>query len=138
MREEIFGPILPVFGYHDLNEVISAINAQPKPLVVYCFTENNDVKQALLNQTSSGAFVVNTIAMHLANPELPFGGVGKSGYGRYHGKSGFDICSNPKSVADLQILEAANGLFPPYTPEKAVSHTLKKAFIMKMARMGNL
>jgi len=120
MREEIFGPILPVQGYDDLQKVIHAINSQPKPLAIYCFTEDNEVKEKLLNQTSSGAFVVNDIARHLGNPELPFGGVGKSGYGRYHGKSGFDSCSNPKSVADLKILEMANIRFPPYTPEKAV------------------
>jgi aldehyde dehydrogenase (NAD+) len=138
MREEIFGPILPVFGYDDLQKVIQTINSQPKPLTVYCFTEDEQVKEKLLKQTSSGAFVVNEIGMHLANPEFPFGGVGKSGYGRYHGKSGFDVCSNPKSVADLKILEMANMRFPPYTNEKAVRFPLNAASSYGDGKNGKL
>lgn len=126
MRDEIFGPILPVFGYDELDSVIEKINSRPKPLTVYVFTENKAVKDRVRVETSAGAFVVNDVAIHLINPELPFGGVGMSGYGRYHGKCGFDACSNPKSVVDAKIMDSwpVSLRFPPYTPQKEVTPSL--------------
>ena len=122
MKEEIFGPILPILGYDDLNEVIRKINDRPKPLVVYCFSNNLKIRQRIKNQTSSGAYVVNDVAVQLMNNQFPFGGVGMSGYGRYHGKCGFDACCNPKSVMEAKIVDSFpnNQRFPPYTESKQV------------------
>jgi aldehyde dehydrogenase (NAD+) len=97
MTEEIFGPILPVVGYDELDYLINLINTKPKPLVVYCFSNDKTVRDRLSRETSSGAFVVNDVVVQLLNTDLPFGGVGQSGSGRYHGRSGFLACSNLKS-----------------------------------------
>jgi len=134
MKEEIFGPILPVFGYDDLSTVIDLINSRPKPLTVYSFTEDCQVKNRIKKETSAGAFVNNDVAVHLINPELPFGGVGMSGSGRYHGKCGFDVCSNPKSVVDVKILDVypMTQRFAPYTQQKASTLTFM------MSKMGKL
>jgi aldehyde dehydrogenase (NAD+) len=78
--------------------VISEIQSRPKPLVVYAFSENSKNIKLIKEKTRSGSFVVNDAVVHLLNCHLPFGGVGASGYGRYHGKSGFLAFSNPKSV----------------------------------------
>lgn len=80
------------------------------------------MKEKVKTETSAGAFVVNDVAIHLINPELPFGGVGLSGSGRYHGKCGFDACSNPKSVVDAKILDMypVSLRFPPYKPQGEV------------------
>jgi acyl-CoA reductase-like NAD-dependent aldehyde dehydrogenase len=89
MTEEIFGPILPLKIYSKLEEVISEIGARPKPLVVYAFSSDKKNIERLRNNTISGSFVINDVVVQLLNPNLPFGGVGASGYGRYHGKAGF-------------------------------------------------
>ncbi len=98
MQEEIFGPILPVLAYDNLDEAIAAVNARPKPLALYLFTESAKVQQTVLAQVSFGGGCVNDTLYHLANPHLPFGGVGESGIGGYHGKHSFDTFSHHKSV----------------------------------------
>ena len=96
MQEEIFGPILPVLTFNNINEVIAQINAHPKPLAMYYFGKNN-VEQ-LLEQTSAGGVCVNETITHLLNPEMPFGGVGGSGFGAYHGKYSFDTFTHYKPI----------------------------------------
>lgn len=98
MQEEIFGPILPILVYDDLEEVITAVQARPKPLALYLFTEDTSVKDQVLTRLSFGGGCVNDTLMHLATPYLPFGGVGESGIGSYHGKFSFETFSHQKSV----------------------------------------
>jgi len=91
MKEEIFGPILPVFTFSKIDEAIAFINERDKPLVIYYFGKVllNANKDLLIKKTSSGGFCMNDTLFHLLNSDLPFGGVGASGYGRYHGFEGF-------------------------------------------------
>lgn len=98
MQDEIFGPILPILEFEDLSEVIKEIRDYPKPLSLYIFSENKDVQQEVLNNVSFGGGCVNDTVYHFASPYLPFGGVGSSGMGAYHGKGNFDSFSHQKSV----------------------------------------
>ncbi len=98
MSEEIFGPILPVLEYENIDELISKINERQKSLTLYLFTNNNQLKDKVIRDTSSGSLSINETLSHLNNPELPFGGVGYSGIGSYHGKWGFIELSHEKSV----------------------------------------
>ncbi|WP_413200193.1 aldehyde dehydrogenase [Nostoc piscinale] len=98
MQEEIFGPILPVIEYTDITEAIALINSKPKPLALYLFSQNKNLQQRVLQETSSGGVCLNDTVMHLGVSSLPFGGVGDSGIGNYHGKAGFDTFSHHKSV----------------------------------------
>ncbi|MFJ7735553.1 aldehyde dehydrogenase family protein [Lysinibacillus sp. NPDC097287] len=98
MQEEIFGPILPVLTYTDLEDVINQINARPKPLGLYIFSEDQSVVNSLLSQTSSGGATVNDVLRHMLEPNLPFGGVNESGIGRYTGIFGFKEFSHERGV----------------------------------------
>lgn len=98
MQEEIFGPILPVLEYDTLEEAIAFINDRPKPLALYVFSRNKDVQTQVLSDTSSGGACINDTIMQVGVSELPFGGVGDSGIGSYHGKASFDTFSHQKSV----------------------------------------
>ncbi|MEO2076159.1 MAG: aldehyde dehydrogenase [Bacillus sp. (in: firmicutes)] len=98
MQDEIFGPILPVLEYSNLDDVIEGIHQHPKPLALYIFTESNNIQQEVLNSVSFGGGCVNDTVYHFASPYLPFGGVGNSGIGAYHGKGNFDTFSHNKSV----------------------------------------
>jgi aldehyde dehydrogenase (NAD+) len=98
MQDEIFGPILPVLEYGDLQEAIALINARPKPLALYFFSRDKALQEHVLRETSSGGVCINDTILHLAVSELPFGGVGTSGIGSYHGKAGFDTFSHQKSI----------------------------------------
>ena len=98
MQDEIFGPLLPVLEYDDLSEVIEGIHRHPKPLALYIFSENNNIQEEVLNKVSFGGGCVNDTVYHFVSPYLPFGGVGTSGIGAYHGKGNFDTFSHQKSV----------------------------------------
>lgn len=98
MQEEIFGPILPVLEYEQLDEVIEAVNRQPKPLACYVFTASKEVEQRVIKEIPFGGGCVNDTVIHLSTPYLPFGGVGSSGMGSYHGKASFDQFSHHKSI----------------------------------------
>ncbi|KAA0544631.1 aldehyde dehydrogenase [Bacillus sp. BGMRC 2118] len=98
MADEIFGPILPVMEYTDLTEVISGIQNHPNPLALYVFTESAEIEKEVLTNISFGGGCVNDTLYHLASPHLPFGGVGNSGMGAYHGKGSFDTFSHKKAV----------------------------------------
>ncbi|TDK60935.1 aldehyde dehydrogenase [Bacillus salipaludis] len=98
MQDEIFGPILPVLEYGIAEKMVEKINARPKPLSLYLFSESNEFQSFILNQISFGGGCINDTVYHLSSPYLPFGGVGESGIGAYHGKGSFDVFSHEKSV----------------------------------------
>ncbi|MBM7713717.1 aldehyde dehydrogenase (NAD+) [Bacillus thermophilus] len=98
MKEEIFGPILPVLEYGELNEVIEGIHQHPNPLALYLFSKGSETKKEIVNSVSFGGGCINDTIYHFANPHLPFGGVGTSGIGSYHGKNSFDAFSHQKSI----------------------------------------
>ncbi|WP_339783245.1 aldehyde dehydrogenase [Paenibacillus sp. FSL R7-0313] len=98
MQEEIFGPILPVFTYSDLNPMLDEIVRRPKPLALYLFTQDEQLQDQVLNQVSFGGGCINDTLSHMTSHYLPFGGVGESGMGSYHGQQSFDVFSHHKSV----------------------------------------
>jgi aldehyde dehydrogenase (NAD+) len=98
MTEEIFGPIFPLLTYHRLEEVKTFVTGRPKPLALYLFTDNGDVEKDITQNLSYGGGCINDTLMHIATPHLPFGGVGESGIGSYHGESSFSTFSHYKSV----------------------------------------
>ena len=98
MGEEIFGPILPLFSYHDLGECVDFINGREKPLALYLFSRRRETVRRVLDSCSFGGGCVNDTILHLANPRLPFGGVGASGMGNYHGKASFDTFTHWRSI----------------------------------------
>ena len=118
MSQEIFGPILPVLRYKDLNEVIQYIQGQDKPLALYVFGHNQKQIDKILSQTSSGAAVINNLVVHLVNPYAPFGGVGGSGQGSYHGEFGFKAFSHERTVMKQSSIGITHWLYPPYTSWK--------------------
>jgi aldehyde dehydrogenase (NAD+)/coniferyl-aldehyde dehydrogenase len=114
MQEEIFGPILPVIGYDSVDDAIAFVNARPRPLALYYFGSRGRDLEAVLERTVSGGVTVNNTALHVVQENLPFGGVGPSGMGEYHGRAGFDRFSKLKSVFIDGRLSAASLLAPPY------------------------
>ncbi len=98
MEEEIFGPVLPIITYHDIDEMIQQVSERPKPLALYLFTENNRISKKIIEEISFGSSCINDTVYQIATPHLPFGGVGASGTGAYHGKKSFDEFSHEKSV----------------------------------------
>ena len=114
MKEEIFGPILPVLEYDDLGEAIAKINARPKPLALYFFSKNKGKQQRVLHETSSGGVCINDTVMQFGVTSLPFGGVGDSGIGSYHGKASFDTFSHYKSVLKKSFLLDLKWRYAPY------------------------
>ncbi len=118
MADEIFGPILPVLPVDDLDEAIAFVNARPKPLALYVFSTDRAAQDRVLERTSSGGAAVNHIWLHLAVPGLPFGGVGPSGMGAYHGRHSFELFSHRKAVLRKPTLIDPTLMYPPYTPTK--------------------
>lgn len=118
MEEEIFGPVLPVLEYEDLNEIINKINSRPKPLALYLFTESREVEKKVVENISYGGGCINDTMTHLASPFLPFGGVGTAGVGSYHGQRSFETFSHMKSVLKKSTRFNLKFIFPPYTKKK--------------------
>ncbi len=118
MQEEIFGPILPVLAVPDMERAIAFVNAREKPLALYLFTRNTEVEQQVIGRTSSGGVCVNATIWHIANPNLPFGGVGESGLGAYHGRHSFELFSHKKSVVSKPTRFDVRLAYPPYTKAK--------------------
>ncbi|BCK75670.1 coniferyl-aldehyde dehydrogenase [Acetobacter aceti NBRC 14818] len=114
MQEEIFGPVLPVLTYRTLDEAIAFINARPRPLALYYFGEKRAERDRLLSHTISGNVTINGTLMHYAQDDLPFGGVGDSGIGAYHGKEGFLALTHPRGIYKQGRLNAATLLQPPF------------------------
>jgi coniferyl-aldehyde dehydrogenase len=115
-QEEIFGPVLPVVGYESIDEAIAYVNGRPRPLALYYFGGSGAALDAVLARTVSGGVTINNTAMHVLQESLPFGGVGPSGMGHYHGKAGFDTFSKLKPVFVDWRFSATSLLMPPYGP----------------------
>ena len=118
MEEEIFGPILPILEFEDVEDVIRMVNGRPKPLALYVFAEDKRMWQHILERTTFGGGCVNDTISHLVSPHLPFGGVGGSGMGSYHGKKSFDTFTHEKSVLIKPTGINLKFLYPPYSLEK--------------------
>lgn len=114
MREEIFGPILPILTYADAADAVRRINRQPRPLALYWFGRDAAVRDTLLQGTVSGGVTVNDTLLHIGHERLPFGGVGESGWGAYHGETGFLRFTHCKAVLHQSRWGAAHLLYPPY------------------------
>lgn len=125
MEEEIFGPILPILTYDSLEEALKLINSRPKPLALYLFSNNKQKQQQVLKETSSGGVCLNDTIMQVAVSSLPFGGVGDSGIGNYHGKASFSTFSHYKSVLKKGFRFDLNWRYAPYTNKL---ERLKKMF----------
>jgi aldehyde dehydrogenase (NAD+) len=109
MQEEIFGPILPIATYDSIDQALSRIRKNPNPLSLYVFTSSREIEDKVLHSIPFGGGCVNDTIVHLGNPNLPFGGVGGSGIGAYHGESGFHTFSHHKS-----ILRKSTWIDPPF------------------------
>ena len=118
MQEEIFGPLMPVLTWSCAGDVISYIDSRPRPLATYIFTEDRKMKQTMLKRLHFGGGCVNDTIIHLASEYLPFGGVGESGMGCYHGKYGFDTFSHMKSIVDKPFLVDLPMRYQPYSTLK--------------------
>ncbi|MFN6484362.1 MULTISPECIES: aldehyde dehydrogenase [unclassified Nostoc] len=114
MQEEIFGPILPIIEYTDIAEAIALINSRPKPLALYLFSQNKNLQKRVLQETSSGGVCINDTVMQFGVSSLPFGGVGDSGIGNYHGKASFDTFSHKKSVLQNSFWLDLKWRYAPY------------------------
>jgi coniferyl-aldehyde dehydrogenase len=127
MQEEIFGPILPVVAYDDIDDAIAYVNARPRPLALYVFSDRRDAIDEVLTRTISGNVTVNDTLLHYAVEDLPFGGVGPSGMGAYHGEEGFKQFSHAKGVFIQSRWNLAGLLRPPYRKltDAVLSYLLK-------------
>jgi coniferyl-aldehyde dehydrogenase len=116
MKEELFGPLLVVRTYRALDECWRAIQAGPRPLGLYVFTHDAETQRAALDQTHSGGVTFNDVLTHASQDDLPFGGIGPSGMGRYRGVEGFREFSHPRAVfhASRVPLQRLSGLVPPF------------------------
>lgn len=127
MQDEIFGPVLPVITYTDIEDAINYIDGKPRPLAAYVFTDDVDLKETLLKRLHFGGGCVNDTIIHLATENMPFGGVGESGMGHYHGKYGFETFSHLKSIVDKPLWLDLPMRYQPYTrmKEKLIRMFLK-------------
>ncbi|MEO9482789.1 MAG: aldehyde dehydrogenase family protein [Ekhidna sp.] len=116
MEEEIFGPILPIMVYHNIDEVIKFINQKPKPLALYVFAKTKSIITRIKKETSAGMMTINDVVLQFAHPNLPIGGVNNSGIGKAHGHAGFIAFSNEKAIVNQRRgLTMAKTVYPPYS-----------------------
>lgn len=127
MQDEIFGPLLPIVPYSRIDQAFAYVNQRPRPLALYYFGYNKAEQQRVLEQTHSGGVCLNDTLLHVAQDDLPFGGVGPSGMGHYHGHEGFMTFSKAKGVLIKQRFNAARLIYPPYG--KAIQRWVYKLFI---------
>ena len=127
MQEEIFGPLLPIVPYQRLDEAFAYINDRPRPLALYYFGYDKGEQQRVLHETHSGGVCLNDTLLHVAQDDMPFGGVGPSGMGHYHGHEGFLAFSKAKGVLIKQRFNAARLIYPPYGT--AIQKLIQKLFI---------
>ena len=114
MQEEVFGPILPVLEYAQLEDAIAIVNERPKPLALYCFSRNKETQRRILRETSSGGVCINDTNSHILTSFLPFGGIGNSGLGSYQGKASFETFSHNKAVMRRSLSLDMKTRYPPY------------------------
>jgi acyl-CoA reductase-like NAD-dependent aldehyde dehydrogenase len=114
MKEEIFGPILPILTYNDDSDWMEYVQARPHPLALYYFDTNKERIERVLRLTLSGGATINDAILHVAQDDLPFGGVGESGFGAYHGFEGFESFSHKKGVMIQSRISGAKFIHPPY------------------------
>lgn len=114
MEDEIFGPVLPILSYKTLDEAIRIAKERPNPLACYVFTNDRNVEDRVVTEVPFGGGCVNNALIHLANPNMPFGGIGQSGMGGYHGKDSFDVFSHRKSVTKTPMAIDIKLKYPPY------------------------
>ncbi len=126
MQEEIFGPVLPVVSYTDLQEAIDFINAKEKPLALYIFSRDEKNRKKILAETTSGGTCVNDVLIHISNPKLPFGGVNGSGTGSAHGFFGFKSFSHERAVVFQSAFGLTKLIYPPYAAKEGLLKWLKK------------
>jgi aldehyde dehydrogenase (NAD+) len=119
MTEEIFGPLLPIVPVDSVRDAIAFVNARPHPLALYVFAERKSVIDDVLAHTTAGGVTVNGTLMHLTSPHLPFGGIGESGMGAYHGETGVRIFQHRKPVLSRSTKVDPSLAYPPYTDRKA-------------------
>src|SRR5690606_28034753 len=127
MQEEIFGPLLPVLPYRSLDQALDYINDRPRPLALYYFGYDKAEQQRVLENTRSGGVCLNDTLLHVAQDDAPFGGVGASGMGHYHGREGFLTFSTARTVFSKQRFNAARLIYPPYG--KLLQKLVYKLFI---------
>ncbi len=127
MQDEIFGPLLPIVPYNGIDEAFAYINQRPRPLALYYFGYNKREQQRVLHETHSGGVCLNDTLLHVPQEDLPFGGVGPSGMGHYHGHEGFLTFSKAKGVLTKQRFNAARLIYPPYG--KSIQKLIQKLFV---------
>jgi len=127
MQDEIFGPVLPIVPYRGLDQAFAYINQRPRPLALYYFGYNKAEQNRVLHETHSGGVCLNDTLLHVAQDDMPFGGIGPSGMGHYHGHEGFLTFSKAKGVLVKQRLNAAKLIYPPYG--KSIQKLIQKLFI---------
>ena len=125
LNEEIFGPILPIIEYENIESIVKYISSKQKPLALYLFTNNKDVEENILSSISFGGGCINDVVLHIVNPNMPFGGVGNSGIGAYHGIEGFKTFTHSKSILKKSTLFDIPLRYPPYTNKL---NKIKKVF----------
>lgn len=127
MQDEIFGPLLPIVPYQDLDQAFAYINQRPRPLALYYFGYDKREQKRVLSETHSGGVCLNDTLLHVAQDDMPFGGIGPSGMGHYHGHEGFLTFSKAKGVLVKQRFNAAKLIYPPYG--KSIQKLIQKLFI---------
>ncbi|HSC84716.1 MAG TPA: aldehyde dehydrogenase family protein, partial [Pseudomonas sp.] len=127
MQDEIFGPLLPIVPYQRIEDAFAYINDRPRPLALYYFGYNKAEQQRVLHETHSGGVCINDTLLHVAQDDMPFGGVGPSGMGHYHGHEGFLTFSKAKGVFIKQRFNAAKFIYPPYGT--GIQKLIQKLFI---------
>ncbi|MBL4900478.1 MAG: coniferyl aldehyde dehydrogenase [Colwellia sp.] len=127
MQEEIFGPLLPIISYETLGDAIKYINDRPRPLALYLCSHDSEIQQIVLEQTHAGGVCLNDAAMHVVQDDMPFGGIGPSGMGHYHGHEGFLTFSKAKSVFKKGKVNTTSSAFPPYG--KLIHKLIYKLFL---------
>ena len=127
MKHEIFGPVMPVHEYEDLDHVIDKVNEKEQPLALYIYSKNQKNIDHVLNNTRAGGSCINHNAVHFFNSNLPFGGSNNSGIGKGHGWYGFQAFSNPRGILKQHIPNALEMLMPPYNDfkQKLIDLTIK-------------
>ncbi|RYD74023.1 MAG: aldehyde dehydrogenase family protein, partial [Sphingobacteriales bacterium] len=126
MQEEIFGPVLPVLTYKDLQQAIDFVNAKDKPLALYIFSDRRETQKKIIRETTSGGTCINDVLVHISNPNLPFGGVNGSGIGSCHGIFGFKNFSHEKAVFFQSKFGMTKMIYPPYREKMGLLKWLKK------------